>query len=225
MTMYCEGDVDVYGLITELSKHILDTYRSPRRDFYAIDVNDGKAIKRLRSKAFAILLGKTPTKDVELRRRPINKAIVEVKDPISELFKHAFVLRLGFRQASDAATLERLADELSAELGTDNYKQIPAILRFLIQLKSFESNPEPITNIFHYGNSNPPVPETSQATKNVPMFQIYPIENFILVDKFQATLQTQRFLVGRNLLTTPGSEPYFGERLQSQYVLEVKSHR
>lgn len=50
---------DVYGLVTKLSKHILQTYRSSRRNVQLSYNCDIKVIKHLRIKAFEILLKKS----------------------------------------------------------------------------------------------------------------------------------------------------------------------
>lgn len=49
---------NVYGLITELSRHILQTYRSFHRNIQFTYDHDIKIIKHLRIKAFEILLKK-----------------------------------------------------------------------------------------------------------------------------------------------------------------------
>lgn len=50
---------DVYGLLTKLSKHILQTYRSSHRNVQLSHDRDVKVIKHLRIKAFEILLKKS----------------------------------------------------------------------------------------------------------------------------------------------------------------------
>lgn len=50
---------DVYGLVTQLSRHILHSYRSSHRNVQFTYDHDIKIIKHLRIKAFEILLKKS----------------------------------------------------------------------------------------------------------------------------------------------------------------------
>ncbi|KOC68778.1 Gamma-tubulin complex component 6 [Habropoda laboriosa] len=173
-------DDDVYGLVTELGKHILQTYRSSRQSIQFTYDHDNRIIKRLRTKAFEILLKKDYTKFREI-------------DPLLEIQKHAFVLKVGLRRLYDATILESLLQKLEES----SCAEIPvlSVLQLLVQLKSFSVNSEPITNIFYYGKINPAIPEITHNANRIPPFQIYPIECFISSDKFEATLETQRFQI------------------------------
>ncbi|XP_076241875.1 gamma-tubulin complex component 6 [Calliopsis andreniformis] len=187
--MNANNDADIYGLITELSKHILERYRPPHQNTqFTYDYDyDNKRVKRLRTRAFEILLKKT---DVSARSQDGTE--LEKRDPIVELQKYVFMLRVGLRRSYDADTLEQLLQDLqdSSSLETS----VCSVLQLLIQLKDLSVSPEPITNIFYYGKPNSALPEISYSNK-VPMYQMYPMECFILSDKLEATLEPQRFQI------------------------------
>ncbi|XP_076680374.1 gamma-tubulin complex component 6 isoform X2 [Andrena cerasifolii] len=186
--MNVNGDsIDVYGLVTELSKHILQLLYRPcysRYPRFTYD-SDVTAIKRLRAKAFEILLNKKKA-DVSALSEEL-----EETDPIVEIQKYAFVLKVGTRRARDAATLEYLLQELEESSFSETSSVYP-VLRLLLRLKDSKSNLTPITNIFYCNEPNPAVPEVRYTDDDVPPFQMYPMECFILSDKFEATLEPRR---------------------------------
>ncbi|XP_076160532.1 gamma-tubulin complex component 6 isoform X3 [Ptiloglossa arizonensis] len=203
LDMNTNGDADIYGLITELSRHTLQVYRRLfHRNAQFTDAYDIKTIKRLRNKAFEILLKKVD-------KRTLGEDYTEFKetDPILEIQKHAFVMKLGLRRAYDATTLEHLLEELTGSLHLE--ASIYSVLQLLVRLKDFNVTPEPITNIFYYGKTNPAIPEITYTTNNVPSFQIYPMECFILSDKFEATLETQNNQITHVIPTTIINELHF----------------
>lgn len=73
---------------------------------------------------------------------PIDYKEFQETDPLVELQKYAFVLKLGFKYSYNASLLEDLLDELE-ELVCDDVSILP-ILQLLIQLKTFDAKPEPI---------------------------------------------------------------------------------
>ncbi|CAK9817690.1 Gamma-tubulin complex component 6 [Anthophora quadrimaculata] len=173
-------DDDVYGLVTELAKHILQTYQSSHQSVQFTYNQDNRIIKRLRAKAFEIFLKKDYTKFQEI-------------DPLLEIQKHAFVLKIGLRRFHDATILESLLQKL--ELSSCFDISLRSVLQLLVQLKNFSVSSELITNIFLYGKINPAVPEITCNASGIPLFQIYPMECFISSDKFEATLESQRFQI------------------------------
>ncbi|XP_031845886.2 gamma-tubulin complex component 6 isoform X2 [Nomia melanderi] len=193
--MHPDDDTDVYGLLTELSKHIFETYRQPfhRNALFTYD-HSNKIIKYLRSKAFEILLKKVDYLD--------HKQI----DPIVEIQKHIFVMKLRLSHSCNAATLEKLLEEIQEHSYSN--ASIYSVLELLVQLKNFNIAPEPITNIFYYGKANPAVPEITYARDNT-SFRIYPMECFMLSDKFEATLETQRLQITRVVPTTVMNELHY----------------
>ncbi|CAL7941848.1 unnamed protein product [Xylocopa violacea] len=183
-------DDGVYELVTKLSRHILQSYRPVHRNVQFTYDHDIKVIKRLRTKAFEILLKKNdslvPSQDYR---------DVEEVDPFLEIQKYIFALKLRLRHSCNANTLEHLLQKLEEFPSTE--VPVYSILQLLLQLKSFNVNPELMTDIFYCGKSNPALPEVTHDTKDVPPFQMYPIECFISSDKFEATLETQRFQITR----------------------------
>ncbi|XP_015438948.1 PREDICTED: gamma-tubulin complex component 6 [Dufourea novaeangliae] len=187
--MNSDDDVDVYGLITDLSRHLLQTYRQPfRRNAQFIYDHDNKTVKFLRSKAFEILLKKADGK--ALKQDYMDH---EQIDPILEIQKHVFIMKLGLMRSGDPVALERLLGDL--EESSCSNASIYSVLQLLVCLKNFNVTPEPITNIFYYGKANPAVPEITYTTSNAQCFQPFPMECFILSNKFEATLETQRLQV------------------------------
>ena len=184
--------IDVYGLVTELCKHMLQLLYRPcySRDARFTYDSDVTAIKRLRTKAFEILLNKKKT-DVSTLSEDCCPELEET-DPIVELQKYAFILKVGTRRARDAATLEDLLQELEESSFLETSSIYP-VLRLLLRLKDSKSSLSPITNIFYYGQPNPAVPEVRCTDDDdKPLFQMYPMECFILSDKFEATLEPRK---------------------------------
>ncbi|XP_043252433.1 gamma-tubulin complex component 6 isoform X2 [Colletes gigas] len=209
---------DTYGLVTELSKHILQTYRRPfYRNAQFTDDYDVKTIKRLRIKAFEILLKKTD-------KRVLSQDYTECEaiDPIIEIQKHAFVMKLGLRHAYNATMLEHLLEELAEFSCLES--SVCSALQLLVQLKDFNVTPEPITNIFYYGKSNPAIPEITYNANNAPSFQIYPMECFILSNKFEATLETQKHQIMQVIPTTVINKLHFLHgAIKSKGIIETES--
>nr|XP_034191559.1 gamma-tubulin complex component 6 isoform X1 [Osmia lignaria] len=205
-----EDATSVYGLVTELSKHILQTYRSVCGNVQFTYEHDIKAIKHLRTKAFEILLNKSCYRDST------------DTDPLIEVQKHAFVLKLELKHVHDATALENLLQEI--EEFSYSEIQVISVLQLLVQLKNFKTNPEPIINIFYYGKTNPAVPEITYPTNSVPPFQVYPMECFVSSDKFEATLETQRFQITR---TTPSNtineRPFLCGAMKCRNLLGIES--
>ncbi|XP_076757782.1 gamma-tubulin complex component 6 isoform X2 [Xylocopa sonorina] len=183
-------DDGVYELLTKLSRHTLQSYRPVYRNVQFTYDHDINVIKRLRTKAFEILLKKSdslvPSQDY--------RELEEV-DPFIEIQKYIFALKLRSRHSCNVSTLEHLLQELEESPSTEI--PIYPVLQLLLQLKSFNVNPELMTDIFYCGKSNPALPEVIQSTNDVPPFQVYPIECFISPDKFEARLETQRFQITR----------------------------
>ncbi|XP_043524965.1 gamma-tubulin complex component 6 isoform X2 [Frieseomelitta varia] len=172
---------DVYGLVTKLSKHILQTYRSSHRNVQLFHDRDVKVIKHLRIKAFEILLKKSipwiTNQDCEYQNA----------DPFLEIQKHAFALKLRLNHSYEAKMLEHLSEKL--EEFPCNELPVSSVLQLLMQLKNSDVNPEPLTNIFYFNKTNPAFPEIIYNNNNIPPFQMYPMECFILSEKFEATLE------------------------------------
>ncbi|XP_076381242.1 gamma-tubulin complex component 6 isoform X2 [Megalopta genalis] len=194
--MNLDDNSDVYGLITQLSRHILQTYRQPfhKNQRFTYD-HDNKMIKCLRSRAFEILLQNVDYEDLEQ------------VDPILEIQKHVFVMKLRLRRLCEASTLRRLLEEL--EEHTCLRAPVHSVLQLLVQLKTFNIVHEPFTNIFYYGKANPAVPEIMYASNNISSFQIYPMECFMLSDKFEITLEPERLQIMRIIPTTVMNELHF----------------
>lgn len=164
-----EDATSVYGLVTELSKHILQTYRSVCGNVQFTYEHDIKAIKHLRTKAFEILLNKSgkysDNSPVCVDIYYFLQSIVSFTfliilfvcigykdstdtDPLIEVQKHAFVLKLELKHVHDAITLENLLQEIE-ELSYSEV-QVVSVLQLLVQLKNFKTNPEPIIVRFKY---------------------------------------------------------------------------
>lgn len=172
---------NVYGLITELSRHILQTYRSFHRNIQFTYDHDIKIIKHLRIKAFEILL----KKGHQLISGQDYKEFQKI-DPFLEVQKYAFTLKLGLNRSHDAIMLEYFLQKLEAF----SYVELPvsSILQLLIQLKNFNTDSKPIMNIFYADKINLTFPKITY-NKNDSLFQIYPMEYFISSDKFEAILE------------------------------------
>ncbi|CAD1481252.1 unnamed protein product [Heterotrigona itama] len=172
---------DVYGLVTKLSKHILQTYRSSRRNIQLSYDRDIKLIKHLRIKAFEILLKKS----VWIRNQDCEH---QNADPFLEIQKHAFALKLRLNHSYEAKMLEHLLEKL--EEFPCSEIPVSSVLQLLMQLKNSDVNPEPLTNIFYFNKTNPAFPEIIYNNNNIPPFQMYPMECFISSKKFEATLES-----------------------------------
>lgn len=60
-----------------------------------------------------------------------------------EILKHIFVLKVSLRRLSEAEELENLIDDLFSQ-GIDVETAVGPILRLLIELKSFQTDVEPV---------------------------------------------------------------------------------
>ncbi|XP_046813072.1 gamma-tubulin complex component 6 isoform X1 [Vespa crabro] len=177
---------DVYHLITELSKEICQKECLSLEHTYLESRNDITKIKKLRSKAFEILLNKS------LKRRQNHDEVTkERKDPVIEIYKYAFVLKLHMRHVSEGILLESLLDEFNADdLQTGSV--IYLVLQLLTELKNYHNNQEPDLNIFYYSSVNPALLEPLRTLEDASQFPIYPIETFILSNKLDALLDIQK---------------------------------
>ncbi|EFN83778.1 gamma-tubulin complex component 6 isoform X2 [Harpegnathos saltator] len=174
-------DVNVYELVTELVRHTLRRNCPENGNFYMPPRDDVKIVKRLRSKAFEILLDKSNRVYDEGNRANLKA------DPLVQALKHAFVLKLSLRRISEAEELENLINDLFSQ-ETNVETVVDPVLQLLIQLKNFQIATQPTLDIFHYGKTNPLLPEDVTCTNGVPMFQTYPMESFVLPEKFEAVL-------------------------------------
>lgn len=137
---------DFFGLITELSKSLLDKS--------ALDKNNPKyhwIINRMRKKSFEILLkkrydinGKKFISYFFLDKNLIfvyfldNQEINENLDPTTDLLKYAFVLRSSLGLGSRATKLENAMDQLLDESNLPN-ATLTSVLKFLCALKTYET--------------------------------------------------------------------------------------
>ncbi|KMQ96951.1 gamma-tubulin complex component 6-like protein [Lasius niger] len=175
------NDANIYGLVTQLVEHTLRKYRLENGNSYTPPRNDIKIVRGFRSKAYEILLNKS--KKVYSQEKVANSEI----DPLVEILKYAFVLKLSLRRVSEAEKLENLINELY--INTVNVETvIKPILKLLLELKNFQTDTGTELDVFHYGKTNPFLPEDVTSTNGVPMFQTYPVESFILPEKFEAVL-------------------------------------
>ncbi|KAK1129796.1 hypothetical protein K0M31_019505 [Melipona bicolor] len=205
---------NVYGLITKLSKHILQTYRSSRRNVQLSCDRDIKVIKHLRIKAFEILLKKSvpwiTNQDCEYQNA----------DPFLEIQKHAFALKLRLNHSYEAKMLEHLLEKL--EEFPCSELPVSSVLQLLMQLKNSDVNPEPLTNIFYFDKTNPAFPEIIYNNNNIPPFQMYPMECFISSEKFEATLE--RYPIKRTAASNNMNELNFlDDSIKSKAIVGIES--
>lgn len=64
-------------------------------------------------------------------------------DPIVEILKHIFVLKVSHRRVSEAKQLEDSIDELFSQ-GSDIETAVDPVLWLLIELKNFRTDIEPV---------------------------------------------------------------------------------
>ncbi|XP_070163267.1 gamma-tubulin complex component 6 isoform X2 [Polyergus mexicanus] len=185
-----QNDNNIYDLVTQLVKHTLRKNFFENGNFYTPPRNDVKTVKRLRSRTYEILLNKS--KKVYSQENVINSET----DPLVEILKYAFVLKLSLRRMSEAEKLENLINELY--INTVNVETVLPILRLLIELKNFQTDTGTVVDVFHYGKTNPYLSEDIMFTNGVPMFQTYPIESFILPEKFEAMLGIRKISTRQN---------------------------
>lgn len=180
MDLERDDAANIYDLVTQLVEHTLRKNRSENGNSYTPPRNDNKIVKSLRSKAYEILLNKS--KKVYSQENVANSEI----DPLAEILKYAFVLKLSLRRLSEAEKLENLINEL--HINAINVETVQPILKLLLELKNFQTDTGTVLDVFHYGEINPCLPEDVASANGVPMFQTYPVESFILPEKFEAML-------------------------------------
>ncbi|KOX79233.1 Gamma-tubulin complex component 6 [Melipona quadrifasciata] len=205
---------NVYGLITKLSKHILQTYRSSHRNVQLSCDRDIKVIKHLRIKAFEILLKKSipwiTNQDCEYQNA----------DPFLEIQKHAFALKLRLNHSYEAKMLEHLLEKL--EEFPCSELPVSSVLQLLMQLKNSGVNPEPLTNIFYFNKTNPAFPEIIYNNNNIPPFQMYPMECFISSEKFEATLE--KYPIKRTAASNNMNElSFLDDSIKSKAIVGIES--
>ncbi|XP_017767258.1 PREDICTED: gamma-tubulin complex component 6 [Eufriesea mexicana] len=209
----CNND-GVFGLITELSKHILRAYRSFHRNVQFTYGYDIKIIKRLRTIAFEILL----KKNNKLISNQDYKEFQEI-DPLLEIQKYAFVLKLGLKHSYDATMLENLLQKLEEYPSTE--LPVSSVLQLLMQLKNTNVNLEALANIFYSNKINFAFPEITCSNNDIPPFQIYPIECFILSNKFEATLE--RFSITRTIPINKNQLNFLYDTIKSKTIVGIES--
>ncbi|XP_012273523.1 gamma-tubulin complex component 6 [Orussus abietinus] len=178
---------NIYGLITELCICSLGKY-SLNEENPHVHVRSNANVKKLRSKAYAILLNK---QDHVLEKRNDKDIIFACVDPIAELLKHIFVLKVGKGLLSEAMELDGLTSVL-VDPNFEISQEDLATLRFLIGLKSTEPQQEPNLNIFRRSRRNQFVPKTLPRKNDFVSLQAYPIEAFHLSEHFETLLGCQR---------------------------------
>ncbi|XP_012218364.1 gamma-tubulin complex component 6 [Linepithema humile] len=211
-------DANIYDLITQLIKHTLQKNRLENENSYVPPRSDVKIIKSLRSKAYEILLNKS---NKICHRKEENAA---GSDPLIEILKHVFVLKLSLRRLSEADELEKLVNELyTQEDSTET--TCHSILQLLVELKNFQTNRRVVLDVFHYGRNNPSLPEDVAPTKGVPMFQTYPMESFTLPEKFEAMLGVRRIYTKQNTSPNFISRVPFKDQYVSRAILGIETIR
>ncbi|KAG7209595.1 hypothetical protein KM043_011255 [Ampulex compressa] len=181
--MESKEEGNVFGLITELSKHIFEKQSKLYGDGtpYSQTTNDAKLTKFLRSRAFEILLnmtGKECLRD-DCRRQ-------EDYDPIVEILKYAFIIMPDAKYSSKATKLQELLEQLDVYVYAEPL--IVSILQFLVHLRSLPTEAKHTSNMLYYNESQPSITAMLDSKQNVPMFNICPIESFILRDQFEFML-------------------------------------
>ncbi|KAL0121317.1 hypothetical protein PUN28_006683 [Cardiocondyla obscurior] len=211
------GDANVYELVTRLVRHTLQKNRAENGRFHVPPASDVNVVNRLRSRAYEIFLNKNN----KLYNQE-NATDSEI-DPLVEILKHAFVLRLALRRMSEAKELESLIYKLHAQ--ADNADAVTSTLRLLIKLKNFQTDKEAVLDVFHYGKANPVLPEDIMSTSGVPMFQTYPMESFILPDKFDMMLGIHRTCTRQDASSNFVSRVTFENQYVSKAVLGIQTIR
>ncbi|XP_011503260.1 PREDICTED: gamma-tubulin complex component 6 [Ceratosolen solmsi marchali] len=189
-------DNDVYGLIGQLCKSLFYKHYQVEEHPYLPPHINNKHLQKLKSKAYEILLKKSSQNYVNN-----NKSC----DPILELLKHAFVIKVGAGLISQATELERYLDEF-IDSGLEPNTTTYSTLQFLNELKLIKSQDDYCMDIFHYGKSHPLLPEVIYNKGEVPPFQIYPIESFFLPKKFESNLKLERDSFTKYSTAEPGSK-------------------
>lgn len=211
------GNANIYELITQLVRHTLRRNRSGNGSSYVPPKSDVKIVKGFRSRAYEILLNKS-----DQTYNQENAADSKI-DPLIEILKYAFVLRLSLRRVSEAKELENLISELYIQ--EDNTDTVISTLQLLTELKSFQTHTGTALNVFHYGKNNPFLPEDVASTNGVPMFQTYPMESFILPERFEAMLGIRRTCTGQNTSANFVSRVSFEDQCVSKTILGIQTVR
>ncbi|XP_066603234.1 uncharacterized protein Grip163 isoform X2 [Prorops nasuta] len=175
-------NIVVYDLITELCENIYNSEFPREESLFPVEDHSKRFIKQLRSKAFEILLNKADKIQDNQDFRSTDY------DPVTELFKYIFVLKLSSNRLSNAEALEKLLNSL-VNSSPESQSIIYSTLQFLNKLKQVETPSNTNLDIFHYGKPNPDLPQISQIQENS-VFQIYPLESFVVPDKFLAMLNS-----------------------------------
>ncbi|XP_036148295.1 gamma-tubulin complex component 6 isoform X2 [Monomorium pharaonis] len=204
-------NANVYELVTRLVRHTLRRNHSDNGNSYVPPANDDRIVKSFRARAYEILLNKGSKTCNEG-----NSAEPKV-DPLVEILKHAFVLRLSLRRISEAKELENLINELYIQ--EDNVDTVISTLQLLVELKSFQTNTEAILDVFHYGKINPFLPEDVASANGVPMFQTYPMESFVFPGRFEAMLGIRQTCIRQDTMANFVSRVSFENQCVSKSVL------
>ncbi|XP_048504747.1 gamma-tubulin complex component 6 [Athalia rosae] len=212
------GDTSTYTLITELCGHLLKKHCVAEQHPYIPQKDYSGSLKKLRSKAYGILLNKSPeTHELYVSQRSKDG------DPIVQLFKHSFVLKVGKKFVAKAEELESLLNEL---INTENDRDsaVYSTLQLLVGLKQLESEEqEQKLNVFHYGKANPLLPGSLWNGRGVTPFQIYPMESFVIPQIFENMLGIQHSSVIQNCAVEPGSRLLFLGRFKSTTTMAIES--
>ncbi|XP_018401995.1 PREDICTED: gamma-tubulin complex component 6 [Cyphomyrmex costatus] len=208
-------DANIYELITQLVRHTLQMNRSENGSSYMPPKSDVKIVKDFRSKAYEILLNKS--------NKTYNQGNAANSDPLMEILKHAFVLRLALKRVSEAKKLESLISELCSMEGDKD--TVIFTLQLLVELKNFQTDTGTPLDVFHYGKTNPFLPENVTSTNGVPMFQTYPMESFILSEKFEAMLGIRRTYTRQDTATNFVSRESFEDQCVSKATLGIQMIR
>lgn len=203
---------DVFGLVTQLCEHLIEKQCLLKDQRYLTEKNSLCLLKRMRSKAFEILLNKT-NYPLDSNRR---------YDPIAELLKYSFKLKVQLGRRSQAEKLENLFDEFLLNTPEETNSLDPSIFVFLNELKDSQIEDEENLNIFNCGKANPLLPEEI-CNDNEMSFQIYPLEVCKLPSKFEAALGVNRESIIRDSAADPGSNLLLLNQFTSNCSVDIQS--
>ncbi|XP_043471897.1 gamma-tubulin complex component 6 [Leptopilina heterotoma] len=203
---------DVFGLVTQLCEHLIEKQCLLKDQRYLTEKNSLCLLKRMRSKAFEILLNKT-NYSLDSDRR---------YDPIAELLKHSFKLKVELGRRSQAKKLENLLDEFLLNTPEESSSFVPSIFVFLNELKNSQVEDEESLNIFNCGKANPLLPEEI-GNDNEVSFQIYPLEACKLPNKFETVLGVNRESIIRDSAADPGSNLLLLNQFTSNCSVDIQS--
>ncbi|XP_058794937.1 gamma-tubulin complex component 6 isoform X1 [Phymastichus coffea] len=195
-----DNNSDIYGQLGKLCDNLYRKYQ-PYNDedyssTYLLQQDNKKQLRRLRTKAYEILLNKS-SQDYSKEREPC--------DPIMGLLKFAYVLKVGAGRVSQAAELNRyLSEFIEEKLDQDSTTYLT--LQFLNCLKSLDFEEEDSSlDVFYYDKPHPQLPEMLCDQDDLTPFQVYPIESFYLPNKFEKAFRKEQSEVIRYNATKPGS--------------------